>query len=120
MSTSSQCAGAVDGMHIPIQSPTECPANYYNRKGWHSVLIQWPTECPADYYNRKGWHSVLMHGVIDHRGRDLVMCILVGQVGFTTPESLAIGSFLRGVRLTHYEHYFCMFMIRYNYTVTMN
>ena len=61
-----QCAGAVDGMHIPIQSPTECPADYYNRKGWHSVLIQSPTECPADYYNRKGWHSVLMHGVIDH------------------------------------------------------
>ena len=43
-----QCAGAVDGTHIPIQSPTECP---------------------ADYYNRKGWHSVLMQGVVDHRGR---------------------------------------------------
>ena len=56
-------------MHIPIQSPTECPADYYNRKGWHSVLIQSPTECPADCYNRKGWHSVLVQGVVDHRGR---------------------------------------------------
>ena len=35
-----QCAGAVDGTHIPIVSPEECPADYYNRKGWHSVRMQ--------------------------------------------------------------------------------
>ena len=35
-----QCAGAVDGTHIPIVSPTECPADYYNRKGWHSIILQ--------------------------------------------------------------------------------
>ena len=28
-----QCAGAVDGTHIPIVSPQECPANYYKGKG---------------------------------------------------------------------------------------
>lgn len=28
-----QCAGAVDGSHIPIISLQECPANYYNREG---------------------------------------------------------------------------------------
>ena len=28
-----QCAGAVDGTHIPIVSPTECPADYYIRGG---------------------------------------------------------------------------------------
>ena len=43
-----QCAGAVDGTHIPI------------------VL---PAECPADYYNRKGWHSILMQGVVNHLGQ---------------------------------------------------
>ena len=35
-----QCAGAVDGCHIPIVSPQECPADYYNRKGWHSIIFQ--------------------------------------------------------------------------------
>lgn len=28
-----QCAGAVDGTHIPIISSEEYPADYYNRKG---------------------------------------------------------------------------------------
>ena len=43
-----QCAGAVDGSHIPIISPHECPADYYNRKGWHSIILQ---------------------GTVDHQGR---------------------------------------------------
>ena len=43
-----QCVGAVDGSHIPIISPQECPADYYNRKGWHSIILQ---------------------GTVDHQGR---------------------------------------------------
>ena len=35
-----QCAGVVDGTHIPIISPEEYPADYYNRKGCHSILMQ--------------------------------------------------------------------------------
>ena len=35
-----QCAGVVDGTHVPIVSPVEYPADYYNRKGFHSVLMQ--------------------------------------------------------------------------------
>ena len=34
-----QCV-VVDGTHIPIVSPDEYPADYFNRKGWHSVLLQ--------------------------------------------------------------------------------
>ena len=43
-----QCAGVVDGTHIPITSPEECP---------------------ADYFHCKGWHSILMQGMVDHMGR---------------------------------------------------
>ena len=35
-----QCAGAIDESHIPIQAPSECPKDYYNRKGCHSILQQ--------------------------------------------------------------------------------
>ena len=41
-----QCAGVIDGSHIPIIAPEE---NH------------------TDYFNRKGWHSVLLQGVVDHR-----------------------------------------------------
>ena len=36
----SHCAGAVAGSHIPIIAPTFCPKDYYNRKGFHSIILQ--------------------------------------------------------------------------------
>ena len=35
-----QCVGAIDGSHIPIIAPKEHPLDYFNRKGYHSVLLQ--------------------------------------------------------------------------------
>ena len=35
-----QCARVVYGTHIPIVFPEKCPADYYNRKGWHSIIMQ--------------------------------------------------------------------------------
>jgi hypothetical protein len=43
--------GAIDGSHIPIITPREWPADYYNRKGFHSILLQGVVD--VDY---KFWH----------------------------------------------------------------
>ena len=32
--------GAIDGSHIAIKAPQECPENYVNRKGFYSVVLQ--------------------------------------------------------------------------------
>lgn len=35
-----QCAGSIDGSHIPISPPAMNHTDYYNRKGWYSMLVQ--------------------------------------------------------------------------------
>ncbi|XP_071962759.1 uncharacterized protein [Antedon mediterranea] len=34
------CGGAIDGSHIPIIAPKKYHTDYYNRKGWYSVVLQ--------------------------------------------------------------------------------
>lgn len=51
-----QCAGAIDGSHIPVQAPYMNHTDYYNRKGWYSILIQAVVD--SDYLFRDinvGW-----------------------------------------------------------------
>uniref|UniRef100_A0A1A8CC85 Zgc:113227 n=1 Tax=Nothobranchius kadleci TaxID=1051664 RepID=A0A1A8CC85_NOTKA len=35
-----QCVGAIDGSHIPIIAPRTFHTDYFNRKGWHSLILQ--------------------------------------------------------------------------------
>ena len=35
-----QCAGSIDGSHIPVTPPAMNHIDYYNRKGWYSMLVQ--------------------------------------------------------------------------------
>ncbi|XP_061445520.1 putative nuclease HARBI1 [Rhineura floridana] len=35
-----QLAGVLGSLHIPIRAPNENAAGYYNRHGWHSVVVQ--------------------------------------------------------------------------------
>lgn len=34
-----QCVGAIDDSHIPILAPKEYHTEYFNRKGWYSVVL---------------------------------------------------------------------------------
>ena len=35
-----QCAGAIDGCHIPVKPPAQNHTDFYNRKGWYSIVLQ--------------------------------------------------------------------------------
>ena len=35
-----QCAGSIDGSHIPVASPSLYHTDFYNRKGWYSIVLQ--------------------------------------------------------------------------------
>lgn len=35
-----QCAGAIDGSHVPVTPPALQHTDFYNRKGWYSMVIQ--------------------------------------------------------------------------------
>ena len=35
-----QAAGGIDGSHIPIIRPDESASDYYNRKGYYSIIMQ--------------------------------------------------------------------------------
>ena len=35
-----QCIGAIDGCHIPVSAPDLNHTDYYNRKGWYSMIVQ--------------------------------------------------------------------------------
>ena len=34
------CAGAIDGSHIPMAAPVDYHSDYYNCKGWYSMIVQ--------------------------------------------------------------------------------
>ena len=35
-----QCAGSIDGSHIPVRPPALNHTDYYNQKGWYSIIVQ--------------------------------------------------------------------------------
>nr|XP_033946564.1 protein ANTAGONIST OF LIKE HETEROCHROMATIN PROTEIN 1-like [Pseudochaenichthys georgianus] len=78
-----QCVGAVDGSHIPILRPEE----HHN-----------------EYFNRKGWHSLVLQGVVD--GKGLFWSVFVGLPGSMHDSRVlglsSLGSFVdRGGLLPH-------------------
>ena len=35
-----QCVGSIDGCHVPIMPPSSNHTDYYNSKGWYSMILQ--------------------------------------------------------------------------------
>ena len=82
-----QCFGAVDGSHIPIIPPYDCPTNYYNRKGFHSIVVQ----ALVDHQNRfmnvyVGWPG----SVHDARIFANSEVFAKGQAGTLVPHSVRV------------------------------
>ncbi|KAA8578711.1 hypothetical protein FQN60_009233, partial [Etheostoma spectabile] len=46
-----QCVGAIDGSHIPIIAPQEYHCEYFNRKGWHSIILQGVVDGKGLFWN---------------------------------------------------------------------
>ncbi|XP_069762809.1 uncharacterized protein [Narcine bancroftii] len=68
------CAGAIDGSHIPIVTPSMDPAAYYNCEGWHSVVLQAVVDhnfCFSDMFVRWPGHThdarVLANSSLDRK-----------------------------------------------------
>ncbi|KAL1250552.1 hypothetical protein QQF64_018348 [Cirrhinus molitorella] len=45
------CIGAIDGSHIPIIAPEEYHCDYFNRKGWHSIILQGVVDGKGLFWN---------------------------------------------------------------------
>ncbi|GBC35406.2 protein ANTAGONIST OF LIKE HETEROCHROMATIN PROTEIN 1-like [Rhizophagus irregularis DAOM 181602=DAOM 197198] len=65
----SNIIGAIDGSHIPIKAP-------------HLF--------PVDYFNRKGFYSIILQAVVDHEKKFLDIC--VGWLGSTHDSRILVNS----------------------------
>ena len=71
------CGGALDGSHIPISAPAANHTDFYNRKGWYSIILQGLVDhryCFIDVYT--GWPGsvhdarVFAHSSVYKKGTD--------------------------------------------------
>ncbi len=55
-----QCAGAIDGTHIPILAPDKDHAEYYNRKQFHSMILQGVCDHQYRYANYTNLNNMIV------------------------------------------------------------
>jgi hypothetical protein len=76
--------GAIDGSHIPIIAPREWPADYYNRKGYHSILLQGIVDSNSCFWNYDiGWAGSLHDYNLFRRSKAFDNCEKGSLQGFT-------------------------------------
>lgn len=82
-----QCFGAVDGTHIPILPPCNTPTDYYNRKGFHSIVVQALVDYQYRFMNvYVGWPG----SVHDARILSNSEVFQKGESGTLVPNSLRV------------------------------
>ena len=88
-------AGAIDGTHIPIVAPSECHAEYVNRKGYHSIIMQAVVDCKYLYRDVViGWPG----SVHDARVFSNSSIFKKGNEGKLFPDDLTVE--LQGVEMS--------------------
>jgi hypothetical protein len=76
--------GAIDGSHIPIIAPRDWPADYYNRKGFHSILLQGIVDSSSCFWNYDiGWAGSLYDYNLFKRSKAFDRCEEGALQGFS-------------------------------------
>ena len=98
-----QCSGAVDGCHIPIMPPASNHTDFYNRKGWYSIILQavvddkylftdicvgWPGSvhdarvlANSSLYRQAEHKRILYVEAVTHQGKDIPV-FLIGDSAY--------------------------------------
>ena len=82
-----QCFGAIDGSHIPILAPHNSATDYYNRKGYHSIVLQALVNHEYLFMNTYiGWPD----SVHDARVLSNSEVFVMGEAGALAPNSVKL------------------------------
>ena len=72
-----QVAGAIDGTHVPVIKPQDNPSDYYNRKGFYSIIVQAVVDFRGLFLDTYiGWPGkvhdarVFSNSCVYHKGRE--------------------------------------------------
>jgi hypothetical protein len=110
--------GAIDGSHIPVSKPKEWAPDYYNRKGFYSVLLQGVVDAQSKFWDYDiGWAGSL-HDYNLFKRTDVFRGLLGGQFGAYAllgdaayqPRSYMLTPFLGSKEGLSREQYFWNFI----------
>uniref|UniRef100_A0A667XSF7 Putative nuclease HARBI1 n=1 Tax=Myripristis murdjan TaxID=586833 RepID=A0A667XSF7_9TELE len=84
-----RCGGCIDGTHIPVIAPQQNHTEYYNRKGWHSVILQVVCDHQSRFTNINVGYPGSVHDCRVLRNSDLCRR---GEGGTLFPQVIICGT----------------------------